>query len=164
MDVNQLDFPSDYFAGYWSLGVIEHFYEGYEQALREMYRVIKPGGYAFITVPTMSLLRRLKAFLRLYKSDINISQNNSDNIVFYQFVLSSKKIVSDFQDIGFRKKTSMNISGIKGLGDEIPALKNILKRIGSLRQKNLAGKCFIKALDIFLSLSTGHMKLFVFQK
>ncbi|MHC4271178.1 MAG: class I SAM-dependent methyltransferase [Planctomycetota bacterium] len=164
MDVNNLEYSSDHFAGYWSLGVIEHFSEGYEQALKEMYRVIKPGGYAFIAVPTMSLLRRLKVFLRLYKTDINISQHSSDGVSFYQFVFSPKKLINDFLKIGFRKISAISISGIKGLGDEIPTIKSPLRRISSLRQKNLVGKCFVKTLDIFLSLSSGHMALFVFQK
>jgi SAM-dependent methyltransferase len=164
MDVNNLKYPSDHFAGYWSLGVIEHFHEGYEQALQEMYRVIKPGGYAFVAVPIMSLLRRLKAFLRLYKSEVNIDYHRSNSLSFYQFIFSSKKLTKDFQKIGFKNKSSISFSGIKGLGDEIPILKSPLRRISSLREKNLAGKCLVKALDIFLSFSTGHMALFVFQK
>jgi len=164
MDVNNIEYPSGHFAGYWSLGVIEHLSEGYEQALQEMYRVIKPGGYAFVTVPIMSLLRRLKVFLRLYKTDANIDQYSSNNFSFYQFVFPSKKLINDFQKIGFRNISSINISGIKGLGDEIPIFKSLLRRISSLRQKNLSGKCFVKVLDILLSLSAGHMALFVFQK
>lgn len=164
MDVNSLEYPSGHFAGYWSLGVIEHLSEDYEQALQEMYRVIKPGGYAFVVVPIMSLLRRLKVFLRLYKTDVNISQHSSNGVSFYQFVFSSKKLINNFQKVGFRKISSISISGIKGLGDEIPTLKSLLRRISSLRQKNLAGKCFVKALDILLSLSAGHMALFIFQK
>lgn len=164
MDVNNLKYPSDHFAGYWSLGVIEHFHEGYEQALQEIYRVLKPGGYAFVAVPTMSLLRRLKVFLMLYKTDVNINQLSTNSASFYQFAFSPKKLINDFIQIGFRKISSRSISGIKGLGDEIPILKSPLKRISSLRQKNLASKCFVKILDTFLSLSSGHMTLFVFQK
>ncbi|MBC8488004.1 MAG: class I SAM-dependent methyltransferase [Bacteroidetes bacterium] len=164
MDISNIEYPSGHFAGYWSLGVIEHIPEGYEQALQEMYRVIKPGGYVFVAVPIMSLLRRLKVFLRLYKTDANISLHSSDNVSFYQFVFYSKKLINDFQKIGFRKISSINISGIKGFGDEIPILKSFLRRISSLRQKNLAGKCCEKALDILLSSSAGHTALFVFQK
>lgn len=164
MDINNLEYPSGHFAGYWSLGVIEHLPESYEQALQEMYRVIKPSGYGFVAVPIMSLLRRLKVFLRLYKTDVNISQHSSNSVSFYQFVFSSKKLINDFQKVGFRKISSISISGIKGFGDEIPILKSLLRQINSLRQKNLAGKCFVKALDIFLSSSAGHTALFVFQK
>ncbi len=103
-------------------------------------------------------------FLRLYKTDINVSQDSYNGVSFYQFVFSSKKLINNFQKNGFRKISSKSISGIKGLGDEIPILKSLLRRISSLRQKNLASKCVVKALDILLSSSAGHTALFVFQK
>ena len=164
MDVQKIEYPSDLFAGYWSLGVIEHFSEGYELALQEMFRVIKPGGYAFVAVPIMSPLRRLKVHLGLYETNVNINYNNADGVSFYQFVFSSKKLINDFYKTGFKKISSISLSGIKGLGDEIPILKSSLRRISSWRKKNLAGKCFVKALDMLLSLSTGHMRLFIFQR
>jgi SAM-dependent methyltransferase len=61
-DVRSLvEFPDRHFAGYWSLGVIEHFWSGYEDIAREMLRVLRPGGYLFLTFPHMSPLRRVKA-------------------------------------------------------------------------------------------------------
>ena len=65
-DVRHMEFPDGYFDGYWSLGVIEHFWRGYDEVIKEAYRVLKPGGFVFLTVPAMSLLRRLKAILGLY--------------------------------------------------------------------------------------------------
>jgi SAM-dependent methyltransferase len=44
-DVRKLDYEDCSFDGYWSLGVIEHFWEGYSSILKEMYRVLKPGGF-----------------------------------------------------------------------------------------------------------------------
>ena len=58
-DVNNLDFPDDSFDAYISLGVIEHFQEGPQKALSEAYRILRPGGIAFITVPYLNVLRRL---------------------------------------------------------------------------------------------------------
>jgi len=43
-DVNNLDFPDNFFDAYVSLGVIEHFQEGPQKALSEAYRVLKPNG------------------------------------------------------------------------------------------------------------------------
>ncbi|OPX25693.1 MAG: hypothetical protein B1H05_03480, partial [Candidatus Cloacimonas sp. 4484_140] len=60
-DINALDFPNDYFDSYISLGVIEHFEEGPQKALSEAYRVLKPNGLAFITVPYLTVLRKLIA-------------------------------------------------------------------------------------------------------
>lgn len=62
-DVRQLPFADGYFDSIWSLGVVEHFYEGFDDIVDEMWRPLRPGGFAFVTVPTMSPLRRFKAFL-----------------------------------------------------------------------------------------------------
>ncbi len=35
-DVRDLQFPDNYLTGYWSLGVIEHFWDGYYDILEEM--------------------------------------------------------------------------------------------------------------------------------
>jgi len=43
-DVRKLDFEDNSFDGYWSLGVIEHFYNGYDDIANEIYRVLKLGG------------------------------------------------------------------------------------------------------------------------
>ena len=67
-DVRDLPFEDASFDGYWSLGVIEHFYDGYQPIQNEMLRVLKPGGFLFMTVPAMSPLRQLKARLGRYPS------------------------------------------------------------------------------------------------
>ena len=47
-DVRSLELESDSIDGYWSIGVIEHFYEGYSDISREMHRVLRSGGYVFL--------------------------------------------------------------------------------------------------------------------
>lgn len=63
-DVASLAFPDGYFSGIISIGVIEHFIEGPDEPLKEMYRVLEPRGKAIITVPSFNYLRRLKIPLR----------------------------------------------------------------------------------------------------
>ena len=58
-DILQICFPSDTFDCYLSLGVVEHFPDGPGPALAEAYRVIKPGGYIFVSTPTTNLVRTL---------------------------------------------------------------------------------------------------------
>ena len=60
-EVTALDFPDAYFDAYISLGVVEHFEEGPQRALAEAYRVLKPGGRAFVTVPFLNQFRRVVA-------------------------------------------------------------------------------------------------------
>ncbi len=49
------DVPDDYYSGLYSLNVLEHIEED-EEILRELHRVLKPGGKAVIYVPAMSWL------------------------------------------------------------------------------------------------------------
>ena len=44
-----------------SLGVMEHFEEGCDEAMRETWRVLRPGGLFFFTVPLNNLFRKLVA-------------------------------------------------------------------------------------------------------
>lgn len=65
-DVRYINFNDNFFDGYWSLGVIEYFYEGYEEIVKEAKRVIKRDGFLFLSFLSMSILRRFKARLGLY--------------------------------------------------------------------------------------------------
>lgn len=95
-DVRKLDFLYNYFAGYWSIGVIEHLSSGYDDIAKEMSRVIKPGGYLFLSFPYMSYLRRLKSKSRMYIEFLNQTHHN-----FYQFALNAIPVIHYFERLGF---------------------------------------------------------------
>jgi SAM-dependent methyltransferase len=57
-DVSKLPFADKTFDVYVSLGVIEHFEQGPHKALKEAFRVLKPGGIAFVSTPCLNLVRR----------------------------------------------------------------------------------------------------------
>lgn len=59
-DVEKMPFKDGSFDAYMSLGVLEHFYGGPEKAIREAWRVLKPGGIFLITLPYLNILLRLK--------------------------------------------------------------------------------------------------------
>lgn len=160
MSVDDIDFPDNYFAAYWSLGVIEHFPDGYDKVLDEMFRVIKPQGFAFVSVPAISWLRKLKIYLGLYGT----KQHVPDGFKFFQFMLPPKKVIADFKRKGFKRTAVARRSGIKGLRDEMPILERPLRYIATLRGKNLFFKVLVEILDRCLSPMTGHISFFVFQK
>jgi len=59
-DVAWLPYLNDSISGIISLGVVEHFIDGPDLPLKEMWRVLKPGHYAVISVPSLNYLRQLK--------------------------------------------------------------------------------------------------------
>lgn len=123
-DVFKLPFKKNTFDGYWSIGVIEHFYDGYEKIIDEMYRVLKPGANVFITFPHMSKIRRFKAKRNKYDS----WEENSFHINnFYQFALDEKQVIKHLKKKGFEINEVMYFDGIKGLKDEISSLKKPLQ-------------------------------------
>jgi SAM-dependent methyltransferase len=164
MDIRSLDYQDSAISGYWSLGVIEHFWSGYGDILDEMYRVLKPQGYAFIIVPSMSRLRRLKAAFGIYekapKKIKDIYQRNE----FYQFILSPKKVVQDFSEKGFKLVEFRYSGGTKGIRDEIPLLRAFVSSLERLKNKNLTFRILNKGLDILLAPISGHTALYIFQK
>ena len=68
-DVAALPFHNNIFGTYISLGVVEHFVQGPNAALREMHRVLKPGGYALVSVPCYSLIRQMLFPIRSIKAN-----------------------------------------------------------------------------------------------
>ena len=160
-DVRALPFGDGFFDGYWSLGVIEHFYDGFEAAAIEMRRVLRSGGYLFLTFPCLSYLRRLKIGKNKYK----LWQPSREFIdSFYQFALPGEYVHDVFRELGFELVSRKGITGLKGFKDEIgPAkLSQLLQSIYD--STSLIGRALAYGLDMFLSPLAGHCEMMVFHR
>jgi SAM-dependent methyltransferase len=96
-DVRSLDFPDAYFDGYWSLGVIEHFWTGYDAIMAEAARVLRPKGFLFLTAPWLSPYRRHKVRAGGYPCED--FRNEPDG--FFQFALSREEVSAALLRHGF---------------------------------------------------------------
>ncbi|PKO03915.1 MAG: hypothetical protein CVU43_00075 [Chloroflexi bacterium HGW-Chloroflexi-5] len=66
-DMRDMPYLNDQFGSIISLGAIEHTPEGPMKSLFEYHRVLKPNGIAIITVPYLSLVRKVVRFVTKLK-------------------------------------------------------------------------------------------------
>jgi hypothetical protein len=120
--------------------------------MNEIYRVLRRGGVLFMTVPSMSLLRKLKARLGKHPQYIE-----SEEMVkrFYQFVLDPKKVIRNFSDKGFELLAAKKIDGFYGISNEIDALKKVFHYLHS--DKNSSKGIFIRLFEFLSKSFTNHL-------
>lgn len=151
-DLSCLDVPDGSYHGYISLGVVEHVRSGPEPLLREAFRVLAAGGTALISVPFFHPLRHLKTRLGLYGG-------RSDGLEFYQYAFMESDFTSQCRSAGFQLVERRTYDGLKGLSDEVPFVRTILrlKGIGPYVRKAIAGWSWLER-------RIGHMILLVVRK
>jgi SAM-dependent methyltransferase len=160
-DVRALPFEEGFFDGYWSLGIIEHFYEGFDVIALEMRRVIKSGGYLFLTFPYLSNLRKKK----IDKNKYELWRSSPELVAnFYQFALSGDSVCKVFLDLGFELISRKPINGLKGFKDEIgvEALRRLLQKVYD--STSFPGRILAYGLDHILSPLAGHCEMMVFRR
>lgn len=156
-DVFDLKIKDNELDGYWSLGVIEHFYDGYDKIADEMARTIKKDGYLFLTVPAMSTLRKLKAKFGLYKS----FNHNQDLTDFYQFALDPDSVIKHYNKKGFMLQEKFFFDAVKGIKDEVLVFKPILQKIYD--NKIPKSRFFKRIIEKLFAKHCGHCVCLVLQ-
>jgi SAM-dependent methyltransferase len=159
-DLRSLPFANESFAGYWSLGVIEHFYTGFGDLAREMARILRPDGYLFLTFPYMSPLRRLRARFLRYPN----LQAADEPAGFYQFALNAALVADEFKTFGFRKRYQTSMSGLQGLKDEVGVLHTPLQSLHDYAGRSLLVRGFRFFMETAAPLGAGHSCVMVLQK
>lgn len=96
-DVRSLDISTGTFDGYWSIGVIEHFWQGYSEILAEAARVLRSKGFLFLTAPWFSPYRQRKARRGGYPQSAFAAEPEA----FYQFALSRYEVTAQLTSHGF---------------------------------------------------------------
>jgi ubiquinone/menaquinone biosynthesis C-methylase UbiE len=106
-NILDLDYRDNSLSGYISLGVIEHFIEGPQKALDEAYRVLRPGGVAIITTPSISFhifFQKFKKYIKNSAKKILMRKNEKS---FFQYWFRPGKLK------GFVEKSGLEVSVCK---------------------------------------------------
>ncbi len=133
-----------------SLGVVEHWVEGPEAPLKDIYRVLSKGGIGIITVPCLNKIRKIKRnlFLKeiiklpkaivkylINKNKINITRFNRNYkyVVspaigdFFEYQMSNKQFEDEIKKIGFKILEHKPIAEIDGIYHELNFLGLLIK-------------------------------------
>ena len=159
-DVRALEFQDGYFDGCFSLGVIEHVWEGYDAIIKEMYRTLKQYGYAFLSFPCISPLDNIKIMLSGYE----IFSGSEKPHNFYQFALDIQEVKKDCESIGFRCISNQRQYGLSGMQRVIPAFKPVSEWLWAASRKSIITKTFTVAISCILQPLCGLSAMLVLKK
>jgi SAM-dependent methyltransferase len=151
-DVTAIDVPDGYYAGYISLGVIEHRQDGPEPFLKEASRVLRTGGTMVVSVPYYSPLRRLKALCGLVR-------RRRGHRPFFQYAMTPDMLRMQLRRHGLTPLRTFFTNAPRCVGEEAPwvaRLANAAKLDASLRAWLLGSPAAGHAL--------GHMVAVVARK
>lgn len=151
-DVSKVDVMDGYYDGYISLGVMEHSEKGPDDFIKEAQRILKPNGYAFISVPYINSLRQIKKQLGFYK------RQKIKGLSFYQYAYSKNEFQGILEKAGFDVFEIHGIAGSYGIRDEFATLFRFIDCLPGSWKINRWLKRF-DSMD-----SWGHMILFICKK
>lgn len=95
-DIRSTTFADDSFDAYFSWGVFEHFEAGLQDCMREAFRVMKPGGLLFVSVPQDNLRHAILGSLS--RPDAG---KDRENLRFYQWRLTRAELARETAIGGF---------------------------------------------------------------
>lgn len=171
-------FKDNSFDGVISLGVIEHWIDGPQAPLKDIYRILKPGGTAIITAPCLNTVRKVKKatwwneLVTERKATKNWRKNNGakpnrtnqDFLYwpyptygeFFEYRFTKKQFYDEIKKTGFDIVEHQPIAIIDGLYHELNPGKKIVKYEDRQFKVSPAGKVLHKALSAAPFTYTHH--------
>ncbi len=99
-DVRRLPYEDNALGAVISLGVVEHFEEGWGDAVSEAHRVLRPGGLLFFTVPMNNLFRICFAH-PLRSLYLEWRKRCGDTVHFAEYRYSKTEVIRSLETHGF---------------------------------------------------------------
>ncbi len=96
-DIRESGLPGESFDTYFSWGVFEHFEEGLHRCVAEAFRLLKPGGLLFVTVPFDNLRHALAGALASGHEIVG----KGAPLRFYQWRLTRAELARELSIGGF---------------------------------------------------------------
>jgi SAM-dependent methyltransferase len=100
-DVLHTRFPDASFGAVISLGVVEHFEAGPQEAFAETLRILRPGGLFLVTVPTQNLVRVL-VFNRIKDLQRGVRRLRGVRLAFEEYRYSRPQFARLLRKAGFQ--------------------------------------------------------------
>lgn len=113
-DATKVNKPDEYYDMILSYGVIEHFYEGPFAILAEMHRLLKKGGIAIITVPSVNKVRQAK--YKKNPGDLYYKWPSAEK--FFEYRLLPEEFESLITSANFKIIESLPTSHLDGMFHE----------------------------------------------
>lgn len=82
-DATELTYNDDKFDLVYSISVVEHIYEKYVTAIKEMFRVTKPGGFVYLSFPVSN--KHVEEWSQDYVYSNQYKDNEKRNFFQYRF-------------------------------------------------------------------------------
>jgi SAM-dependent methyltransferase len=127
--------------------------QGPDKYLKEAWRVLRPGGIAYISVPYINLIRRAKMRFGYYDGRPGQGQE------FYQYAFSSNEMTTLLMDSGFEVIAKHGYGSWKGISDEI----SLFRIIGSIPKIAGAYRILCRRFP-YCDRVFGHMLGFICRK
>jgi ubiquinone/menaquinone biosynthesis C-methylase UbiE len=104
-DLRTMPYEDNYFDAIISLGAIEHDINGPEAALADMFRVLRPGGMMYCTVPCINWVRRM-GWLAIHdwmvcNPTIRRMTGRKQDVTFFEYVYTPAEYKKILTDAGF---------------------------------------------------------------
>ena len=117
-DIRRTEFATGSFDAYFSWGAFEHFENGLGDCLAEAHRLVRPGGWLFISVPfdNWRLILRDARRLEHWDEEFDPKRGYERPRRFYQWRLTRPELTRELELHGFRTELVKPISKLQGVG------------------------------------------------